>query len=125
MLNFSLLGGRNYVFGDVVIPLLLVIEYLQKNCLKLSQAINEFKGKYFISGEINIKDVDYKKIANKVKAKYRKHKISRLDGLSVFGPDWFINVRPSHTEPLIRLNIEAGTKSSVEKIRNELLKLIK
>lgn len=125
MFNFSFIGKKNYVYGDSIIPVFLILEYLRDNNFSLSQAIKPFKEKYFISGEINLKGVNFNKVSHKIKKRYPKNKKAEIDGLSVYGQDWFFNIRPSHTEPLIRLNIETRDKIVLSRIKKELLKLIK
>lgn len=81
--------------------------------------------KYFLSGEINTDAADpIAKIAE-VKEKYQDGKVLELDGLSVEYPDWRFVLRPSNTEPLLRLCVEAKTKEVMEEKRDELLKLIR
>ena len=123
-LSFFKRGNKLFSFSDGIIPALLIIEHLGVSHQTISQAIKPFMEKYHISGEINIKNVDYQKLAARIKNRYRGHKFSNLDGLSVFGTDWFINVRPSHTEPLVRVNIEGRDKKTVGKIKREILKII-
>ena len=48
----------------------------------------------------------------------------RLDGLTISGPDWWVNVRPSNTEPCSRLNVEAADRGTMEALRDETLGLI-
>ena len=124
--NFRLIEkNKNYVFGDAIIPILLILEYLKENNLTLSAATGKFKNKYPISGEMNYKKVNFSSLEKKLIKKYPKEKTDRLDGLSIYGPNWFINIRPSKTEPLIRLNIEAKNKEILNKIKKEMLSLIK
>jgi phosphomannomutase len=81
--------------------------------------------KYYSAGEINSEVKDVKNVLNKLKQKYSDGKILELDGLSVEYDDWWFNVRPSNTEPLLRLNLEASTKTKMEEKRDELLALIR
>ena len=81
--------------------------------------------KYYATGEINSEVNDVKNILNKIKQKYSDGKMLELDGLTVEYDDWWFNVRSSNTEPLLRLNLEASTKSDMEEKRNELLALIR
>ncbi len=120
--NFRFKTGEkeNFVFSDAILPALMVLEYLKVNRLSLSEAIARFKERYFISGELNFKVNDFAALADKTKVRYRGCKMSKVDGLSVFGPDWFFNLRPSRTEPLARVNIEAEKKSRINEIKQEL-----
>ncbi|NCN53194.1 hypothetical protein GW950_01890 [Candidatus Wolfebacteria bacterium] len=80
--------------------------------------------KYYRSGEINFKVDDKKKILKKVENKYRKAKKSKLDGLTLeFNWGWF-NLRPSNTENLLRLNMEAKNKKDLNKKLREVKKII-
>lgn len=125
MFNFKLAGRRNYAFGDGIIPALLVLEYLKKNKLTLSQAVAPWPKEYFISGEINLPIKNYAATIKRVSREFVGNKKSRLDGLSVWGDDYFFNFRPSHTEPLARLNIEARNKKVLAALRTRLLEIIK
>ena len=82
--------------------------------------------KYFQSGEINSEVADKDAKLKEIEEKY-KHadKILHLDGVSFYFKDWWFNVRPSNTEPLLRLNLEADTKELMEEKRDEVLALIR
>ncbi|MFA5029136.1 MAG: hypothetical protein WC518_00075 [Patescibacteria group bacterium] len=123
LINFALKKKRQYVYGDTLIILLLILKYLKEKNLKLSQAIEPFEKKYVISGEQNFRVKDFKKLMLKIKKEFRGNRLETIDGLSVWsqGGDWFFNIRPSHTEPVVRLNVEAKNK----KIINQLVKKIK
>jgi len=60
-----------------------------------------------------------------LEAHYRDAKIDHLDGVTIQYPDWWMNIRPSNTEPLLRLNVEGDTKALMEKHRDEALALIR
>ncbi len=86
-----------------------------------------FRERYFLSGEINtpVADVDSK--LREIEEHYAAAggRISHLDGVSVDFDDWHFNVRPSNTEPLLRLNLEALDESEMERARDEVLDLIR
>lgn len=124
MFNLKYIDGDNYVYGDAIIPVLMILEYLSENNLSLAQAIKPFRNRYLISGEINIKGVDFDKVSQKLKVKYKKNKQNQIDGLSVYGDQWFFNLRSSHTEPLVRLNIEARSSRGLLKIKKDLMALM-
>ncbi|MDI6592020.1 MAG: phosphomannomutase/phosphoglucomutase, partial [Patescibacteria group bacterium] len=86
--------------------------------------IRPFK-KYFHSGEINFKLKPKKDILVRLEKKYQKGKISHLDGLRIDFKNWWFLVRPSQTEPVLRLVLEAKTKKLLEKKKKELIDLIK
>ena len=90
----------------------------------LSELVAEVH-RYVHSGEINSEVSDKDAVLEKLREKYADGKISELDGLKVEYPDWWFNVRPSNTEPLLRLNCEATTKELMEEKRDELLDLIR
>ncbi|MEK7072180.1 MAG: hypothetical protein AAB969_01265, partial [Patescibacteria group bacterium] len=124
--NFRIIDKKNnYIFGDSIIPILLILEHLKENNLSLSEAIDEFKNKYFISGELNYENVNFSTLEKKLVKKYAGYKKDNLDGLSIYGHNWFMNIRPSKTEPIVRLNVEAKNKATLDKITKEIISLIK
>jgi phosphomannomutase len=88
--------------------------------------MSEFRSHYFISGEINSEVADQQGKMEEIAERYSDGEISRLDGISVDYPDWHFNVRPSNTEPLLRLNLESlvSPEHMAEK-RDEVLALIR
>jgi phosphomannomutase len=81
--------------------------------------------RYHISGEINSRVEDVDRALARIAERYADGRHQRLDGLSVDYDDWHFNVRPSNTEPLLRLNLEAGTHAEMESRRDELLAVIR
>lgn len=79
----------------------------------------------FRSGEINSEVKDAKAKMAELEAHYKDAKIDHLDGVTIEYPDWWMNVRPSNTEPLLRLNVEGDTKALMEQHRDEALALIR
>lgn len=116
---------RNFIFEDGIITALLVMEYMVSGGISLSESLSNFRDSYVISGEINLKVKDFKVLKNKIIRLYNGHKISQIDGLSVFGSDWCFNIRPSKTEPLVRLNIESISEKSIQIQKEKLLKIIR
>ena len=94
---------------------------------RLSELLAPFRERYFLSGEINtpVADVDAK--LREIEERYAAigGRISHLDGVSVDFDDWHFNVRPSNTEPLLRLNLEALDEREMERRRDEVLDLIR
>lgn len=90
---------------------------------KISELVRDVK-RYFHSGEINSEVEDKDKVIAVLKEKYSDGKISEMDGVKIEYPDWWLNVRPSNTEPVLRLNLEANTKEMMEEKRDEVLKII-
>lgn len=121
----KIVGNKSVVIGDALVAPLLIASYLKKTKQKLSAVIAQLSQEIVISGEINIEGVDSAKVIKTLAKKYKQHRQTDLDGLSVYGPDWFFNLRSSKTEPLVRLNIEAGDKKTVAKLKKELVGLIK
>jgi len=83
--------------------------------------------RYFASGEINSKVAHTKAATELVEKSYTSEKVTidHLDGLTVNGDTWWFNLRPSNTEPLLRLNVEASTQAQMESVRDEVLALIR
>ena len=80
---------------------------------------------YFRSGEINTKVEDVPRKLLELEHAYATGKIDKLDGITIDYGDWWFNVRPSNTEPLLRLNLEARSRSLMEEKRDEVLRLIR
>ena len=94
----------------------------------LHELLEPLRGRYFISGEINTKLASMDLVPKKLQAiaaKYDDGHQYELDGISVEYPDWHFNVRPSNTEPLLRLNLEATTPEKMAEKRDEVLTLIR
>ena len=83
--------------------------------------------RYVISGEINSKVADVKAATEGVEKSYSSDQVTidHLDGLTVNGDTWWFNLRPSNTEPLLRLNVEASTQAQMETVRDAVLSLIR
>jgi phosphomannomutase len=83
--------------------------------------------RYVISGEINSKVADAKVATETVEKSYTSDQVAidHLDGLTVNGDTWWFNLRPSNTEPLLRLNVEASTQAQMETVRDAVLSLIR
>ena len=109
-------GGEvsgHYYFADFynadsgTIPALLILELLGQKEATLAELLEPMRSKYFISGEINseVQDTDAK--MDELRERYSDGRQSELDGISVDYDDWHFNVRPSNTEPLLRLTLES------------------
>ena len=124
-------GGEvsgHYYFRDFsqadsgVVPFLLMLELISKKGQKLSEILRPFRERYFITGELNTPVTDVNEVLQRLERRYSMEgTVSHLDGVSVDGEDWHMNVRPSNTEPLLRLNLEARTKEQMELKRDEVL----
>ena len=118
---------RNFSQADSgTIPALLMLELISKESRKLSEILRPFRERFFLTGEINTPVAD---VAGKLRGLEERFgpeaEVSHLDGLSVTGEDWHMNVRPSNTEPLLRLNLEALSKELMERRRDEVLEVIR
>jgi phosphomannomutase len=127
-------GGEvsgHYYFRDFwcadsgTIPALLVLELLSVEGRPLSELVGYFRDRYFISGEINCQVADQEAKMRELADRYSDGEVSWLDGVSVDYPDWHFNVRPSNTEPLLRLNLESlVSRAEMERRRDEVLAVI-
>ncbi len=120
---------RNNFFADNgFIPALLLLELMSVKNMTLKQLLAPLRKKYFISGEINTEmpDMDaVKSTIERIKNAYKDGRTYEMDGVSVEYSTWHFNVRPSNTEPLIRLNLESNSQASMETRRDEVLALIR
>jgi len=118
---------RDFTQADSgVIPFLLMLELISKRGEPLSKILAPLRERYFITGEINTPVSDVALKLQELKERYAPEaRISHLDGISVDGDGWHFNVRPSNTEPLLRLNLEARTREVMERRRDEVLQLIR
>jgi phosphomannomutase len=108
------------------IPALLMLELLSVDGRGLAELMSEFRSRYFISGEINSEVADQQAKMEEIADRFSDGEITRLDGISVDFPDWHFNLRPSNTEPLLRLNLESlVSREDMERKRDELLALIR
>jgi phosphomannomutase len=108
------------------LPALLMLELLSQESRPLSELVAELRSKYFISGEINSEVADQEAKMKEIAAAHPDAEISWLDGVSVDYPDWHFNVRPSNTEPLLRLNLESlVSREHMERKRDDVLALIR
>jgi phosphomannomutase len=131
----ALFGGEvsgHYYFRDFnqadsgTIPALLMLELVSKRGQPLSQILRPFRERYFITGELNTPVPDVALKLQELKEHFAgEGEISHLDGISVTADDWHMNVRPSNTEPLLRLNLEALAPDLMERKRDEALAVIR
>lgn len=106
------------------LPALLLLNLMAETDKPISELVSGLR-RYHHSGEINSEVRDKDAVLAKLREKYADGTRHELDGLKVEYPDWWFNVRPSNTEPLLRLNLEAETKERMEAKRDELLALIR
>jgi phosphomannomutase len=118
---------RDFFYADSgIVPSLLILEMLSKKKAKLSELLAPLEAKYFISGEINTRIAGDPKVKMEQLAEtFNDGRIERLDGISVTYDDWHFNVRPSNTEPLLRLNLEAKSRALMEEKRDQIIEIIR
>jgi phosphomannomutase len=131
----SLFGGEvsgHYYFREFfcadsgTIPALLVLEHISRAGVSLSELLAPYRAKYFISGEINSEVSDQSAKMEEIASRYSDARQDRLDGISIDYDDWHFNVRPSNTEPLLRLCLESlVSREDMERRRDEVLSLIR
>jgi phosphomannomutase len=131
----SLFGGEvsgHYYFRDFycadsgTIPALLVLELLSRTGQTMSELLEPYRSRYFISGEINSEVADPEAKMAEIAARFDDAEQKQLDGISIDYPDWHFNVRPSNTEPLLRLCLESlVSPEDMERRRDEVLDLIR
>jgi len=104
-----------------------MLELISRGGRKLSELLEPFRSRYFLTGEINTPVADVAVKIQELKERYAAEggRISHLDGVSVDFDDWHFNVRPSNTEPLLRLNLEALSEPLLQEKRDEVLELIR
>jgi phosphomannomutase len=128
-------GGEvsgHYYFRDFtqadsgVVPFLLMLELISKRGRRLSELLQPLRERYFITGELNTPVPDVAVKLQELKERFGSEgTVSHLDGISVDAEDWHMNVRPSNTEPLLRLNLEARSRDLMERKRDEVLDVIR
>jgi phosphomannomutase len=131
----AVFGGEvsgHYYFRDFsqadsgVVPFLLMLELISKRGQKLSELWRPYREQYFITGELNTPVADVPLKLQELKERFGPEgEVSHLDGLSVDAEEWHMNVRPSNTEPLLRLNLEALSPELMERKRDEVLEVIR
>jgi phosphomannomutase len=131
----AVFGGEvsgHYYFHDFfcadsgTVPALLILELLSSRGKRMSELLEPYRTKYFISGEINSEVSDGEAKVAELAERYQDGKQYHLDGLSVEYDDWHFNVRPSNTEPLLRLTLESlRSREDMERRRDEVLAVIR
>jgi phosphomannomutase len=131
----AIFGGEvsgHYYFHDFycadsgTIPALLILELLSSRGESASELLERYRSRYFISGEINTEVEDPQAKLEELSSRYSDARQYRLDGVSVEYDDWHFNVRPSNTEPLLRLCLESlRSWEDMERRRDEVLAVIR
>ena len=108
-----------------IVPSLVMLEMLSKRGVQLSELLAPLESKYFLSSEINSRVDDPLAKIEALAKRYGDGAIERIDGITISFDDWHFNVRPSNTEPLLRLNLEALSQGMMEQKRDEVLEFIR
>jgi phosphomannomutase len=125
--------SAHYYFRDFsqadsgVVPFLLMVELLSRKGRRLSELLAPYRERFFLTGELNTPVSDVALKLQELKERYAAEggRISHLDGVSVDFDEWHFNVRPSNTEPLLRLNLEALSRELMQEKRDEVLELLR
>jgi phosphomannomutase len=124
--------SAHYYFRDFsqadsgVVPFLLMLELVSRRGQKLSEILEPFRARYFITGEINTPVADVPLKLQELEERFGPEgRVTHMDGVSVDADDWHMNIRPSNTEPLLRLNLEARTQDLMASKRDEVLGVIR
>jgi phosphomannomutase len=116
---------ENFYADNGVIPFLLVLEHLSRTGQPLSEVMRPFMEGHYMSGELNYRVEDIQKVISEVKARFNSRGTEDFtDGYSLETADWRFNIRPSNTEPLLRLNLEARKPGLIEKLQSEIESII-
>ena len=108
------------------IPALLMLELVSQAGAPLSEILRPYRETYFLTGELNTRVTDVPLKLQELEERFGSEgQVSHLDGVSVSADEWHMNVRPSNTEPLLRLNLEARTRDLMERKRDEVLNVIR
>jgi phosphomannomutase len=123
--------SAHYYFRDFsqadsgVVPFLLMLALVSERGRKLSEILAPLRASHFLTGEINTPVADVALKLQELKERFDgQGVVSHLDGLSIDADDWHMNVRPSNTEPLLRLNLEARSRELMEAKRDEVLSVL-
>jgi len=125
--------SAHYYFRDFsqadtgVVPFLVMLELLSRSGAALSDLLRPYRERFFLTGEINTPVADVPLKLQELKERYAAEggRVSHLDGISIDFDDWHFNVRPSNTEPLLRLNLEALSEERMVEKRDEVLGVIR
>jgi phosphomannomutase len=131
----AMFGGEvsgHYYFHDFycadsgTLPALLILELLSREGKRMSELLEPYRSRYFISGEINSEVSDQQAKMEELASRYADARQDHLDGISIDYDDWHFNVRPSNTEPLLRLCLESlRSREDMQRRRDEVLAVIR
>jgi len=115
----------NYNADSGFIPALLILDLLSRTGKTLAELLEPLRRRYFISGEINSQVDDVDAVLARLEERFADGTVTKLDGISVDYEHWHFNVRPSNTEPLVRLNLGADSREIMEEKRDLVLSIIR
>jgi phosphomannomutase len=115
---------ENYFADSAMVAFVHFINAVSLFNMRVSEIIKPLQ-RYFASGELNFKVNDKDAVIKEVSKRFKDGKQDSLDGITIEYPDYWFNIRPSNTEPLLRLNIEARTSAQLDKIKKELVSIIR
>lgn len=115
---------ENYYTESSAMAVLCVAELLSRSDRSLSELVRPIM-RYSASGEINSRVEDVRAVFERLRAAYPEAEVTGLDGLTFTFDDWWFNVRPSNTEPLVRLNVEARDRTAMKRHRDDVLARIR
>jgi phosphomannomutase len=115
--------AENYYTDCGVLAAILVLNQLSQEKRSLKAAADELR-RYHGTGEVNFKVADKDALMRAVEQRYRDGAIDHLDGVTVTYPDWWVNVRPSNTEPYLRMCLEADTAALMQQKKQELIAIL-
>jgi phosphomannomutase len=114
----------NWYADSGIIAAVTVLELLSREGVTVSQAVAPID-RYYRSGEINMEVHDFQAVLRALETHFHDGKIDHLDGLTVEYPDWWFNARPSNTQPLLRINVEATTPELLRRKTEEVLSVVR
>jgi phosphomannomutase len=114
----------NYNADSGFIPALLILDLLSRKKATMAELLEPLRSTYFISGEINSTVSDVTSALARIEERFADGEVTHLDGVSVDYDHWHFNVRPSNTEPLLRLNLGADSEGLMEEKRDLVLGVI-
>lgn len=116
---------RDHYYADSgLIAMVVALEYLRRQQKPLSELVRDIDI-YAHTAEVNVEVDDIPAAIARVKQAFNDGTVDELDGVTVEYPEWWLNVRPSNTEPLLRISVEAKTKAEMERRRDEIIRLIR
>ncbi len=113
----------NYTADSSILTLVLLLDLLRETGRPLSELVRPHR-KYFATGEINFRVEDKEGTIRRLAELFSDGRIDYLDGITVEYDDWWFNVRPSNTEPLLRLVLEARTRELMDEKRARLVEIL-